>query len=130
MVEFWRFGATPVPAVDVAAHARRFEELGWDGLAVGEDHGLLPAPWVYLAQAAAHTSRLKLGTGVAVPLRDPFLAASAVATLNAMSGGRVVVSLGRGDGAMAQLGRGPISVDAFERYVASAARVSPRRGGR
>lgn len=117
MVEFWRFGATPVPATNVATLARRFEELGWDGLAVGEDHGLLPAPWVYLAQAAAHTDRLKLGTGVAVPLRDPFLVASAAVTLQGMSGGRVVLSLGRGDGAMAQLGRAPVPVDGFSTYV-------------
>ena len=117
MTEFWRFGATPWPATDVGAHARRFEEHGWDGLAVGEDHGLLPAPWVYLAQAAEHTTRLKLGTGVAVPIRDPLLAASAVATLHGLSGGRVVLSLGRGDGAMAQLGRGPISLPDFLTYV-------------
>lgn len=117
MAEFWRFGATPSPATEVVAHARRFEELGWDGLAVGEDHGLLSAAWVYLAQAAAATTTLKLGTGVAVPIRDPLLAASAVATLQGMSGGRVVLSLGRGDGAMAQLGRGPVSLKDFLTYV-------------
>ena len=117
MAEFWRFGATPCPAIDVRDHARRFEALGWDGLAVGEDHGLLAAPWVYLAQAAASTTKLKLGTGVAVPIRDPLLTASAVATLHAMSAGRVVLSVGRGDGAMAQLGRGPVSVSDFLTYV-------------
>jgi hypothetical protein len=29
--EYWRMGATPVPATEIAGFARRFEEWGWDG---------------------------------------------------------------------------------------------------
>jgi 5,10-methylenetetrahydromethanopterin reductase len=116
-VEFWRFGATPAPAPEIGRLAARFEELGWDGLVVGEDEGVLAESYVVLATAAAATQRLKLGTGVAVPIRDPMLAANAVATLHAVSGGRFLISLGRGDGALAQLGRGPIKVDEFETYL-------------
>jgi 5,10-methylenetetrahydromethanopterin reductase len=70
-----------------------------------------------LTYAAAATTRLKLGTGVAVPIRHPYLAANAIATLHAVSGGRTFFSFGRGDGAMAQLGQRPITVAAFETYV-------------
>ena len=69
MTEYWRMGATPVPATEIAGFARRFEEWGWDGMAIGEAHGLLPDPYVVLGQAAAATTTIKVGTAVAVPLR-------------------------------------------------------------
>jgi 5,10-methylenetetrahydromethanopterin reductase len=116
-VEFWRFGGTPQPAAEIGRLAKRFEELGWDGLVLGEDHGVLPDPYVTLALAAAATTRLKLGTGVAVPIRHPFLAANAIATLHAASRGRTLFSFGRGDGGLASVGRPPISVSDFEEYV-------------
>ena len=99
-VEFWRMGATPVPCASIAEVARNHEEWGWDGFAVGEAHGLLPDPYAVLAAAAAATSTLKIGTAVAVPLRDPLLAAGALATLHGLSNGRASFSIGRGDGAM------------------------------
>jgi 5,10-methylenetetrahydromethanopterin reductase len=98
--EFWRMGATPVPSAEIGRFAQEFEASGWDGLAVGEAHGLLPDPYAVLAAAASATSTLKVGTAVAVPLRDPLLAASAMATLQGLSRGRAAFSLGRGDGAM------------------------------
>lgn len=110
-------GATPVPSAEMAVIARRHEEWGWDGLAVGEAHGLLPDPYAVLALAAASTSTLKLGTAVAVPLRDPLLAASAMATVQGLSRGRASFSIGRGDGAMKVLQRGPVRVAEFETYV-------------
>jgi 5,10-methylenetetrahydromethanopterin reductase len=111
-------GATPVPSAEIGRFAREFEADGWDGLAVGEAHGLLPDPYAVLAAAAAATTRLKVGTAVAVPLRGPLLAASAMATLQSLSGGRASFSLGRGDGAVKVLGRKPFRVADFERYVA------------
>ena len=115
--EYWRMGATPVPVTNIAGFARRFEEWGWDGMAVGEAHGLLPDPYVVLGQAAAATTRIKVGTAVAVPLRAPLLAAGAMATVHALAGGRTAFSLGRGDGAMKVLRRGPLRVAEFDAYV-------------
>ena len=68
-VEFWRMGATPVPVTRMGDFAKAFEAAGWDGLAVGEAHGLLPDPYAALAAAAAATTTLRVGTAVAVPLR-------------------------------------------------------------
>jgi 5,10-methylenetetrahydromethanopterin reductase len=110
-------GATPVPSADIGRFARDFEASGWDGLAVGEAHGLLPDPYVVLALAAAATTTLKVGTAVAVPLRHPLLAADAMATLQGVSGGRASFSIGRGDGAMKVLQQKPMPVARFEEYL-------------
>src|SRR6476469_6130707 len=46
-------------------------------------------PFVALAMAAAVTSRVRLGTGIALPAeRDPIVTAKEVATLDDLSGGR------------------------------------------
>jgi 5,10-methylenetetrahydromethanopterin reductase len=116
--EFWRMGATPVPVADIARFAHEFEDAGWDGLAVGEAHGLLPDPYIALGLAAAATTTLKVGTAVAVPLRHPLLAADAMATLHGVAGGRASFSLGRGDGAMKVLQRKPMPIAEFEAYLA------------
>jgi 5,10-methylenetetrahydromethanopterin reductase len=115
--EFWRMGATPVPATAIGRLAREFEGSGWDGLALGEAHGILPDPYVLLGVAAQATTALKLGTSVAVPLRHPLLAADAMATVQALSGGRTRFVVGRGDGAMKVLQRGPMPVGEFEGYL-------------
>jgi 5,10-methylenetetrahydromethanopterin reductase len=110
-------GATPVPSATIDRLAREFEDAGWDGLAVGEAHGLIPDPYVVLAVAAAATTRLRVGTSVAVPLRHPLLAASAMATLNAVSAGRASFSIGRGDGAVKVLQQKPMPVARFEEWL-------------
>jgi probable F420-dependent oxidoreductase len=57
----------------------------------------LPDPFVWLAFAAAVTSRIKLGTGIAIlPQRNPLIAAKEVATLDRLSGGRVLLGVGAG----------------------------------
>jgi probable F420-dependent oxidoreductase len=54
-------------------------------------------PFVTLAAAAAVTSRLRLGTGVSlVAQHDPIVLAKQVATLDLLSGGRVVLGVGFG----------------------------------
>lgn len=54
-------------------------------------------PFVALAMAAAATDRLKLGTGVClVTERDPIVLAKEVASLDLLSGGRLVFGIGAG----------------------------------
>ncbi len=54
-------------------------------------------PFVALATAAAVTERIELGTGVALlAQRDPIVTAKEVATLDLLSGGRVVLGIGFG----------------------------------
>src|SRR5919204_4864088 len=62
-----------------------------------EDEGGLPAPFVFLAQAAVRTSRIRLGTGiVTLPLELPIRVAEDAAVLDLMSGGRLEVGIGPG----------------------------------
>ena len=54
-------------------------------------------PWVALASAASLTSRIRLGTAVALPFEhDPITLAKTIATLDFLSGGRVVLGAGFG----------------------------------
>lgn len=80
--------------------ARGAEERGYDSLWVG-DHIAFPLPildpLLQLAQAAAFSSRLLLGTSVyLLPLRHPVPVAKQVATLDRLCGGRLVFGVGVG----------------------------------
>ena len=62
-----------------------------------EDEGGLPGPLVFLAQVAARTSRIRLGTAiVTLPLELPIRVAEDAAVLDLMSGGRLEVGVGSG----------------------------------
>lgn len=57
----------------------------------------LPDPLVWLTWAGAHTSTLKLGTGILIlPQRNPVVLAKALATMHSLSGGRVRLGIGAG----------------------------------
>jgi probable F420-dependent oxidoreductase len=85
---------------NVMEGARRAEELGFDAGWVG-DHLWGHAPWldatVALATAAAVTERLTLGFSVMLlGLRPPAWAAKQIQSLDALSGGRLVLGVGVG----------------------------------
>jgi probable F420-dependent oxidoreductase len=109
-----------VPATSVAGRARDLELAGFDSLWVS-DHVVQPeviespypfaadgkATWptttpylealVALTAAAAVTERVRLGTAALVlPQRNPILLAKQVASLDALSGGRVALGIGAG----------------------------------
>src|SRR5688572_2946978 len=78
------------------------ERCGFDSAWVAqhhfhEDEGGLPAPFVFLAQVSAQTSRIRLGTGiVTLPLELPVRVAEDAAVLDLMCGGRLEVGVGGG----------------------------------
>lgn len=116
MLQIWSAGASTPGRV--TGLARRLEDEGWDGLALVDSQNLAPDPYVLLGLAASVTSRLGLATGVTNPLtRHPAAAAAAAATVQAASGGRAVIGIGRGDSSLAHLGLAPASPSAFERYL-------------
>ena len=103
----------PIPFArpeDFVRLAQAAEGLGYDAV-WGNDH-VTAVPYVRtkwteppnfyevlitLATVGAHTRRVKLGTAVLVlPLRDPVLLAKQVATLDRLTGGRVVLAVGLG----------------------------------
>jgi 5,10-methylenetetrahydromethanopterin reductase len=115
-VEFWTSGAG-VPRAN-ARQAVRAEDAGFDGIVYVDSQNLSGDCYIALALAANATSRIKLGTGVTNPVtRHPATTASAIATVQAESGGRAYLGIGRGDSALAHLGYAPASVGVLEDYL-------------
>ena len=68
-----------------------------DGRMPGPVESPIPDPFVWLAYAAAVTTRIKLATGVLIlPQRHPFYVAKEAATLDQLSKGRVLLGIGVG----------------------------------
>lgn len=91
--ERYRLGAEQI------MHAER---LGFDAAWVAQHHfhepeGGLPAPFIFLAQMAARTSRIQLGTAIiTLPLELPIRVAEDASVLDIMSGGRLEVGVAPG----------------------------------
>lgn len=57
----------------------------------------LPDPLIWMAYVAAATSKIKLATGILIlPQHNPVITAKQVATLDSLSGGRVLLGIGVG----------------------------------
>jgi probable F420-dependent oxidoreductase len=86
-------------------------EYGW----TYDSHVLWQESMPVLALTAQATSRIKLGHMVTNPAtRDPTVLASAYATLQDISNGRMIMGIGRGDSAVRYVGRKPMKVANFE----------------
>ncbi|WP_073011049.1 LLM class flavin-dependent oxidoreductase [Roseibium suaedae] len=76
------------------------DEIGVDFLGLGEHHRAdfaISAPEILMSYLAARTSRIKLGTSVTVlSSDDPIRVFQRFSTLDALSGGRAEITLGRG----------------------------------
>jgi 5,10-methylenetetrahydromethanopterin reductase len=107
----------PIPRA-FAQMARMVEESGFDGIGIVDTQNLAADPYSELCLAAHATKHLKLRTAVTNPVtRHPAVTASAIATVQAESGGRAILGIGRGDSAVAKIGeRAPSSKD-FARYI-------------
>ena len=91
---------------ELLAMATRAEDIGLDSIWLG-DHLLYDLPdgsvrgpweaWTSLAALAAHTRRVQLGTLVAsLGFHAPAMLAKQAATVDAISGGRLVIGVGAG----------------------------------
>ncbi|MEZ5816525.1 MAG: LLM class F420-dependent oxidoreductase [Hyphomicrobiaceae bacterium] len=66
-------------------------------MAGGNDAVPLPDPLIWMAYVAAATKRVKLATGIMIlPQHNPVVVAKQVATLDHMSGGRILLGIGVG----------------------------------
>ncbi len=104
--DYLGFKATPEGIIETACKA---EELGFDAVLLN-DHIIvdgspraLPSwgntydPLIALSYVAARTTRIRLGTSVLImPYRNPVATAKMMATLDQMSGGRVIAGVGVG----------------------------------
>jgi len=116
MVEFWSsYPSAPGKAAEVAQKA---ESSGWDGLTTVDSQNLSGDPYVFLALAATNSARLGLMTSVTNPVtRHAAVTATSALSIQKLSNGRMVLGIGRGDSALAYLGRAPARLKWFENYL-------------
>ncbi|MCI0828888.1 MAG: LLM class flavin-dependent oxidoreductase [Chloroflexi bacterium] len=86
---------------DILKGAELAEELGFDSVWIAEhafsEHSIISAPHSLLAAIAARTKRVKIGVACSiVPWHAPLRLAQDLATIDIISGGRLVVGVGRG----------------------------------
>jgi F420-dependent oxidoreductase-like protein len=89
-VGYWGFGMGPQEQLDVVQEAER---LGYDSVWAAEAYGSDAA--TVLAWLAAGTSKIKLGSAIfQMPGRSPAMTAMTAATIDELSGGRMVLGIG------------------------------------
>jgi probable F420-dependent oxidoreductase len=112
------FGITLKPDMTpqrVVALARQAEGAGFTYGWLFDSHVLWLEPYPLLTLMAQGTKRMRLGACVTNPaVRDPTVTASALATLNLISGGRMVLGIGRGDSSRRVLGKRPTTLADLE----------------
>jgi alkanesulfonate monooxygenase SsuD/methylene tetrahydromethanopterin reductase-like flavin-dependent oxidoreductase (luciferase family) len=104
------FGEEPAGLIELGVAV---EEAGFDGFFVWDhivfsnrgDGPPIIDPWLVLAVVAARTSRIKLGTMITpVPRRRPWQLARQTASLDRLSGGRLILGVGIGSPAYGDFG--------------------------
>jgi probable F420-dependent oxidoreductase len=112
------FGVTFLPDPPAQAFVDRVvraEKLGFRYAWTYDSHILWEEGYMPLTLAAHATSRIKLGHCVTNPgIREPTVTASAYATLQEVSAGRMAMGIGRGDSSRRVVGLKPVPVARFE----------------
>jgi 5,10-methylenetetrahydromethanopterin reductase len=103
---------------EIHRRARRAEELGYDGIFLGESQLSSIDSFQTLASCAMITKRVLLGIAVTnIVFRHPTVIAGAAASLNEISKGRAIVGLGTGDGPVYSQGLKATPLKEFEEGV-------------
>ena len=112
------FGINLATAADSWKVVKRAEALGY-ARAWFYDTQLLNADmFVAMGAAAVQTARIRLGTGVLIPSnRIAPVAASALASLNALAPGRIDFGISTGFTARRTMGLGPVKLDDMVEYI-------------
>jgi len=113
-----KFGVTVVPSVSDWKLFVDLETLGYDCAWAADSQMLYSDAYAVLALAAQNTSRIRLGTGVAVaPTRLAPVTAHSIASINQLAPGRVFLGIGTGHTAMRVMGQDPMKAGAFREYL-------------
>jgi len=115
-----KFGVSLIPhnLKETAASARLAEDLGFDYIGIPDSQSLWRELYLSLSVVAGATSKVGIGPTVTNALtRHPAVAASAIATLNEMSGGRAYFGIGSGDSAILNLGLRPARLKEVQEYI-------------
>jgi len=97
---------------------KELENLGYDAAWVPDTQMQWSDCYAVMALAAANTSRIKIGTGVAIPgCRIAPTTAAALASINELAPGRVFCGIGTGHTAMRIMGQNPMTIKKFREYL-------------
>jgi 5,10-methylenetetrahydromethanopterin reductase len=95
------------------------EELGFRAVWCPEIPAFGHDIWVTLARIAEKTKRIKFGPSVLIPsYRHPMAQASAIATLEQLAPGRLMVGFGTGFTGRAGMGKKPLSLASMRTHIA------------
>jgi 5,10-methylenetetrahydromethanopterin reductase len=112
-------GLFPTEPLQKMVHlAKLSEELGFSHVWIGDSHLIWREAYVNMTAVALNTSKVKIGTGVTNPLtRHPSVVASAYATLEEYSPGRMIIGIGLGDSSVETMGMKPAKLSYFEKTM-------------
>ncbi len=113
-----KFGAMVATKIDDWRLLQVVEELGYDHGWVPDSQMIWSDCYATLALAAANTSRIRLGTGVAVAgTRTAPVTAHSIASIQRLAPGRVFFGIGTGHTAMRTMGFDPVRAREFREYL-------------
>ena len=105
-------------SIDEIGYFRHAENLGFSTVWVTDTQMIWSDVFAVMALAATQTRRIRLGAGTAVAgTRIAPVTASAIATINRLAPGRVVLGIGTGNTAMRAMGQPPLSQAEYAEYV-------------
>jgi 5,10-methylenetetrahydromethanopterin reductase len=122
-----RFGIVFLPESlsDFGELCREAEAAGFEWVGVADSQSVFHEMYVALTLAALHTSRVRLGPLVTNPqTRHLVVTASAMASIDALSGGRAVLGIGSGDSAIYTLGAPPATLAGLEDSIDTLGRLT------
>jgi 5,10-methylenetetrahydromethanopterin reductase len=113
-----------VPVAQLARQAAVAESIGCDSVWVIDSQLLCREVYLTLAACLAQTTTLRVATGVTQPAtRHPSVAASALATLAEMSGGRAIMGIGTGFSSLRTIGLPAAKIAEVEAYASAVRRL-------
>jgi 5,10-methylenetetrahydromethanopterin reductase len=108
--------ASKIDDIDYAVLA---EELGYHRIWVADSQMIWSDAFAVMARIADRTSRVGIGTGVAVAGTRPApVLAAGMATINRIAPGRVFCGVGSGNTAMRIMGHKPVTIAELDHYLA------------
>ncbi len=112
------FGICVATKIDDWQLIKEAEDLGYDRAWVPDSQMIWSDCYATLALAAHNTSRIRLGTGVAIPgTRIAPVTAHSIASINRIAPGRVFLGIGTGHTAMRVMGMEPMKIRDFREYL-------------
>jgi 5,10-methylenetetrahydromethanopterin reductase len=112
------FGIAVATSTESWKAVKRAEELGFSHAWFYDTQLLNPDVFIAMTQAAMHTERIRLGTGVLIPSnRIEPVTANAFATLNKIAPGRIDFGVGTGFTGRRTMGLGALPLARMKTYV-------------